>query len=70
MDQTDRLQRIRQWLAAGRCVTCERMLRGLEVPASTIKRDIAFLRERFNMPIGWVNSGASCPGLIEASHAT
>lgn len=55
MAQTERLQKIRQWLAAGRCVSRERMLRELEVSASTLKRDIAFLRERFNMPIVWMD---------------
>ena len=55
MAQTDRLQKIRQWLATGRCVPRERMLRDLEVSASTIKRDIAFLRDRLNMPIAWVS---------------
>lgn len=55
MAQTDRLQKIRQWLTVGRCVTRERMLRELEVSVSTIKRDIAFLRERLNMPIVWVS---------------
>ncbi len=56
--QTDRLQKIRQWLAAGRCVPRERMLRDLEVSVSTLKRDIAFLRDRLNMPIVWVNEQA------------
>lgn len=31
------------------------MLREFEVSASTLKRDIAFLRERLNMPIAWVD---------------
>ena len=55
MAQTDRLQKIRQWLATGRCVPRERMLRELEVSASTLKRDIAFLRDRLSMPIAWVS---------------
>lgn len=52
--QIERLQKLRQWLALGLCVPRERMLRELEVSASTIKRDISFLRERLNMPIVWV----------------
>ena len=44
MAQLERLQKISQWLAAGRCVPRERMLRELEVSTSTLKRDIAFLR--------------------------
>lgn len=55
MAQTERLQKIRQWLATGRCVSRERMLRELEVSASTLKRDIAFLRDRLAMPIVWVD---------------
>lgn len=37
-----------------RRVTRERMLREFEVSASTIRRDLAFLREGLNMPIAWV----------------
>ncbi len=51
--QIERLQRLHQWLALGRCVPRERILRELEVSASTLKRDIAFLRDRHNMPIAW-----------------
>lgn len=41
-----------------RRVTRERMLREFEVSASTIRRDIAFLREGLNMPIAWVGDRA------------
>lgn len=58
MAQLERLQKISQWLAAGRCVPRERMLRELEVSTSTLKRDIALLRDRMNMPIVWVDEWA------------
>ncbi|MCB1979881.1 MAG: WYL domain-containing protein [Burkholderiaceae bacterium] len=54
MAQAERLQKIHRWLAAGRCVPRERMLNELEVSYSTLKRDIAFLRDRFHIPIVWV----------------
>lgn len=51
--QTDRHYRIRQWFDSGRCVSRDMLVRELEVSPSTLKRDIAFLRDRLNMPIEW-----------------
>ena len=53
MAQNDRLYKIKNWLDAGRCVTREFLLRELEVSPATLKRDIALLRDRLNMPIAW-----------------
>jgi predicted DNA-binding transcriptional regulator YafY len=51
--QTDRHYKIRQWLATGRCVPRSQLLEDLEVSPATLKRDIALLRDRLNMPIAW-----------------
>jgi predicted DNA-binding transcriptional regulator YafY len=51
--QTDRHYKIRQWLDSGRCVSREWLMRELEVSASTLKRDIALLRDRLNTPVEW-----------------
>ncbi|MBN8508029.1 MAG: WYL domain-containing protein [Burkholderiales bacterium] len=53
MTQTDRLYKLERWLAGGRCVTREFLLRELEVSASTLKRDIAKLRDHYNAPVEW-----------------
>jgi predicted DNA-binding transcriptional regulator YafY len=51
--QTDRLYKLERWLAGGRRVTREFLLRELEVSASTLKRDIAKLRDQYNAPVEW-----------------
>ena len=53
MAQTDRLFKLKQWLDAGRCLTPEFLLRELEVSRSTVKRDIALVRDRLNAPLAW-----------------
>lgn len=53
MLQTERIYKLRQWLDAGVCVTRELALRELEVSPATFKRDIAALRDRFNVPLEW-----------------
>lgn len=53
MAQHDRLYKLRHWLDSGRCVTRDFLLRELEVSASTLKRDIARLRDQYNAPIEW-----------------
>lgn len=57
MAQTDRLHRIGSLLAGGRCVARDRLLRECEVSLATLKRDIAFLRNRLGMPIRWDADG-------------
>jgi predicted DNA-binding transcriptional regulator YafY len=51
--QTDRLYKIQRWLEGARCVPRELMQRELEVSASTLKRDIAKLRDQYNAPVEW-----------------
>lgn len=51
MSHTERIVRLRRMLDGGRCVPREQMLRRLEVSPATLKRDIAFLRERLNVPL-------------------
>jgi len=51
--QTDRLYKIQRWLDSAGCVPRELMLRELEVSASTLKRDIAKLRDQYNAPVEW-----------------
>jgi predicted DNA-binding transcriptional regulator YafY len=68
--QTDRLLKLKHWLDAGRCLTPEFLSCELEVSRSTIKRDIAQLRDRFNAPVDWdptrrgwvLNRAAALPG--------
>jgi predicted DNA-binding transcriptional regulator YafY len=51
--QTDRLYKLKGWLDCGRTVSRDFLLRELEVSASTLKRDIAKLRDQYNAPIEW-----------------
>jgi predicted DNA-binding transcriptional regulator YafY len=51
--QTDRLFKLKHWLDAGRCLTPAFLERELEVSQSTIKRDMAHLRDRLNAPVAW-----------------
>jgi predicted DNA-binding transcriptional regulator YafY len=51
--QTDRLYKIQRWLEGTRCVQRAFLLRELEVSASTLKRDIAKLRDQYHAPIEW-----------------
>jgi predicted DNA-binding transcriptional regulator YafY len=48
---TERIAKLRRILDGGRCVPREQLLRRLEVSPATLKRDIAFLRERLNVPL-------------------
>lgn len=51
MSRMDRLYRIDQLLANRQLVTRAELLNELEISWATLKRDIAFLRDRFNAPI-------------------
>lgn len=53
MSQTDRLFKIQRWLDGAGCVSRELLLRELEVSPSTLKRDIAKLRDQYNAPVQW-----------------
>lgn len=53
MAQTERLYRLKAWLDAGRCLTREFLLAELEVSLATLKRDLAYLRDRLNAPLIW-----------------
>ena len=70
MTQRDRLFRLNHWLREGRCVRKSWALKELEVSPATLARDIAFLRDRMNAPIGWdkaqngwrLDDGKALPG--------
>jgi predicted DNA-binding transcriptional regulator YafY len=51
--QYERLRKLEQRLASGRCMTRAWAEQTLEVSRSTLNRDIAVLRERLGMPIRW-----------------
>ncbi|MGQ0658197.1 MAG: helix-turn-helix transcriptional regulator [Chromatiales bacterium] len=53
MDRTERLYRISSLLGSRRAVPCAEFLKTLEVSHATFKRDLEYLRERFNAPIVW-----------------
>lgn len=70
MAQTDRLYKLKQWLDAGRCLTPAFLQHELEVSLSTVKRDLALVRDRLNAPLvhdksagGWrLDRGQALPG--------
>jgi predicted DNA-binding transcriptional regulator YafY len=70
MSQAQRLARLKGWFDAGQCVSTSFALRELEVSAATLKRDLAYLRNRLNTPIvhdrergGWrLDAAAALPG--------
>ncbi len=51
MNQTERFYRIEQLLHDRRVVSFQSLLDELEVSRATLKRDLAYLRDRFNAPI-------------------
>jgi predicted DNA-binding transcriptional regulator YafY len=51
MNRTERLYRIDQLLASGKAIAKQTLLDDLEVSWATLKRDIAYMRERLNAPI-------------------
>ncbi len=51
MAQTDRLYLLKNWFDSGRCLSRAYLLRELEVSYSTLKRDLAVLRDRLNAPV-------------------
>lgn len=71
MGKTERLARLQSWLAGGRCLTPAYLTAQLEVSRATLKRDVALLRDRLNMPVvfdrergGWrLDAAAQLPGV-------
>ena len=53
MAQTERLYKLKQWLDAGGAHAPAALMQQLEVSRATLTRDIAMLRDRFNVPIVW-----------------
>ena len=51
MGQTDRLYQLKNWFDSGRCLSRDFLLSQLEVSHSTLKRDLALLRDRLNAPV-------------------
>ena len=51
MGQTDRLYQLKNWFDSGRCLSRDFFLSQLEVSHSTLKRDLALLRDRLNAPV-------------------
>lgn len=53
MDRLERFYRIDQMLNERRCVPVEGFLDELQVSLATFKRDLEYMRSRFNAPIEW-----------------
>ena len=53
MKQMDRIYKIDTLLANGRSRSLQFLLDELEISRATFKRDIAFMKDRFNAPITW-----------------
>lgn len=53
MERFERFYRIESMLQNGRYVPVEHFLKTLEVSISTFKRDLEYMRSRFNIPIDW-----------------
>ena len=53
MDRTERFYKIHRLLTQRRFVGREDFLEELGVSRATFKRDLEYLRDRFNMPIVW-----------------
>lgn len=53
MDRTERFYKIDNLLQANGVVPVQRFLKELEVSLATFKRDIEYMRDRFNAPITW-----------------
>jgi predicted DNA-binding transcriptional regulator YafY len=58
MNRTERFYQINQLLHAKRVVSPALLMQRLEVSYATLKRDIAYLRERLNAPIVWDRDAA------------
>ena len=57
MPQSERLYKIRHLFSLGQCLTKPRLLNELGVSPATLKRDIAHLRDRMNMPVVFDRDG-------------
>lgn len=53
MDRSERFYKIKNLLASGRAVPRQRFIEGLEISLATFKRDLEYLRDRFNISIVW-----------------
>lgn len=51
MTQLERLCRLKQYFDDGRCIDKYTLMREFEISAASLKRDLAFLRDRMNAPI-------------------
>ncbi|MCK5035100.1 MAG: HTH domain-containing protein [Candidatus Sabulitectum sp.] len=56
MDRTERFYKIDMFLREISAVPLSRFAEEMEVSRSTVKRDIEYLRDRFNAPIVWDRS--------------
>jgi predicted DNA-binding transcriptional regulator YafY len=61
MDRSERFYLIRQRLGQQRSVSTRQLLDELEVSPATLKRDIQYLRDRFQVPIDGMPSWAATP---------
>ena len=53
MDRTERFYKIQSLLKSGAPVTMRQMQDKLEVSRATLNRDLAYMRDRLNVPIAW-----------------
>ena len=57
MSQTERHSKLHHLLAQGKCLGKQRLLDELGVSPATLKRDLAYLRDRMNMPVVFDREG-------------
>ena len=67
MDRSERFYLIRQRLGCQRSASTRQLLDELEVSPATLKRDIQYLRDRFQVPIEWNAElgGYTMAGLVQ-----
>jgi len=53
VSQPERLYKLHHLFTSGACPTRQQLLRDFEISPATLKRDIAYLRDRMNMPLAW-----------------
>ena len=53
MDRTERFYKIQAMLMAKPSVTMKQMQEALEVSRATLNRDLAYMRDRLNIPFAW-----------------
>ncbi len=61
MDRTERFYKIDQLLQDGRSVAFVKLQEALGISRAQLKRDLAYMRDRFNAPIDSAAAGGRSP---------